>query len=89
MTAEAMDVDSASQTAVVTKDAVESIVDMDQNNSARAEDAANPEFSKFMQGFWDLANVDVPVRCVAMECGLIRELIVCGVFLISVSCPVI
>ncbi|CAM9169353.1 unnamed protein product [Ectocarpus sp. 12 AP-2014] len=26
------------------------------------EKAANPEFSKFMQGFWDLASVDVPVR---------------------------
>lgn len=25
---------------------------------------ANPEFSKFMKGFWDLASVDVPVRCV-------------------------
>lgn len=29
-----------------------------------AENTANPAFSKFMRGFWDLASVDVPVRCV-------------------------
>lgn len=33
----------------------------DQENE---EKASNPAFSKFMQGFWDLASVDVPVRCV-------------------------
>ncbi|CAM9220010.1 unnamed protein product, partial [Sphacelaria rigidula] len=27
-----------------------------------ARKAANPAFSKFMQGFWDLASVEVPVR---------------------------
>lgn len=32
--------------------------------SMAARKAANPAFSKFMQGFWDLASVEVPVRCV-------------------------
>lgn len=33
------------------------------------EKATNPAFSKFMQGFWDLTSVDVPVRCVVVALG--------------------
>lgn len=41
---------------------------MDNSNEEKHEgDATNPAFSKFMQGFWDLASVDVPVRCVAVR----------------------
>lgn len=40
--------------------------DMEGSDQEEEEEkAANPAFSKFMQGFWDLASVDVPVRCVA------------------------
>eukprot|EP00903_Cladosiphon_okamuranus_P021832 g20075.t1 len=35
--------------------------DSEQEEEERGK-AANPAFSKFMQGFWDLASVDVPVR---------------------------
>lgn len=41
--------------------------DMEGSDQEEEEEkAANPAFSKFMQGFWDLASVDVPVRCVAL-----------------------
>ncbi|CAM9555287.1 unnamed protein product, partial [Ectocarpus sp. 12 AP-2014] len=36
--------------------------EMQGSDEEDEEKAANPEFSKFMQGFWDLASVDVPVR---------------------------
>lgn len=36
--------------------------EMQGSDEEGEEKAANPEFSKFMQGFWDLASVDVPVR---------------------------
>lgn len=36
--------------------------EMEGSDEEGEEKAANPEFSKFMQGFWDLASVDVPVR---------------------------
>ncbi|CAM9621337.1 unnamed protein product [Scytosiphon promiscuus] len=36
--------------------------DMEGSDEEREEKASNPAFSKFMQGFWDLASVDVPVR---------------------------
>lgn len=42
----------------------------DQEEEEREEKPANPAFSKFMQGFWDLASVDVPVRCV--DCWLLQ-----------------
>lgn len=42
--------------------------DMEGSDQEEIEqEAANPAFSKFMQGFWDLASVDVPVRWVG--CG--------------------
>lgn len=34
----------------------------EQEEQEEEEKAANPAFSKFMQGFWDLASVDVSVR---------------------------
>lgn len=45
--------------------------DQDDEHEEEEEEkaAANPAFSKFMQGFWDLASVDVPVRCVAYGDG--------------------
>ncbi|CAM9374006.1 unnamed protein product, partial [Laminaria digitata] len=35
---------------------------MEGSDEEGEESHANPAFSKFMQGFWDLASVDVPVR---------------------------
>lgn len=40
-----------------------------ENEEEEKEKATNPAFSKFMQGFWDLASVDVPVRCVVCCCS--------------------
>lgn len=37
---------------------------MEGSDEENEENHANPAFSKFMQGFWDLASVDVPVRYV-------------------------
>ena len=37
---------------------------MEGSDEEQGESHANPAFSKFMQGFWDLASVDVPVRYV-------------------------
>ena len=37
---------------------------MEGSDEKHEESHANPAFSKFMQGFWDLASVDVPVRYV-------------------------
>lgn len=42
--------------------------DMEESDQEHEEKSTNPAFSKFMQGFWDLASVDVPVRCVALGC---------------------
>lgn len=46
--------------------------DMEGSDEEREEKASNPAFSKFMQGFWDLASVDVPVRCVVACCSVVR-----------------
>lgn len=43
----------------------EGVDESDQDQGEQEEKAANPAFSKFMQGFWDLASVEVPVRCVS------------------------
>lgn len=44
--------------------------DMEASDQEEQEEkaAANPAFSKFMQGFWDLASVDVPLRCALLYC---------------------
>lgn len=48
--------------------------DMEGSDEEREEKASNPAFSKFMQGFWDLASVDVPVRCVITGlCGVVNS----------------
>lgn len=57
---EAMDVESNSS-GTEGEEGQERTGDSDEEHGGKV---TNPEFSKFMQGFWDLASVDVPVRCV-------------------------
>lgn len=51
---------------------------MEELEEEREMEVGNPEFSKFMQGFWDLASVDVAVRYtyIATSCSLIPFLII-------------
>lgn len=72
MTAEVMDVDTDHRDNVSNGNGDGDVIDGEEDamemdgggDDMGAGKAANPAFSKFMQGFWDLASVDVPVRCV-------------------------
>lgn len=60
------DVDSSGSSSDASGEEVESGREaMEGSDEENEESHANPAFSKFMQGFWDLASVDVPVRYVA------------------------
>ena len=53
---------AASPASSTTSEEKEKGDNMEDSGEKLETEMSNPTFSKFMQGFWDLASVDVPVR---------------------------